>query len=92
MENKTAYLLFSQVLEEEIQGWQKFRRTLRKEDQQVFDRLFEKARLHVEAGSKASGPWPFETILISILVEQEKEMVELREKIEGQGGGQGKIK
>ena len=74
MENKTADLPFRQVLEEEIQGWQKFRRTLRKEDQQVFDRLFEKARLHVEAGSKASRPWPFETILISILVEQEKEM------------------
>lgn len=32
------------------------RRTLRKEDQQVFDRLFEKAKLHVEAGSKTSRP------------------------------------
>ena len=83
MENKTADLPFSQVLEEEIQGWQKFRRALRKEDQQVFDQLFEKARLHVEAGSKASRPWPFETILISILVEQEKEMVELRKRMEG---------
>jgi len=82
MKNEMADLPFSQVLEEEIQGWQKFRRTLRKEDQYVFDRLFEKARLHVEAGSKASRPWPFETILISILVEQEKEMVELRKKIE----------
>ena len=78
MENKTSDLPFSQVLEEEIQGWQKFRRTLRKEDQQVFDRLFEKARLHVEAGSKVSRHWPFETILIAILVEQEKEMKELR--------------
>jgi hypothetical protein len=85
MENKTSDLPFSQVLEEEIQGWQKFRRTLRKEDQQVFDRLFEKARLHVEAGNKASRPWPFEIILISILVEQKKELVELRLKIEGHG-------
>jgi len=78
MENETPNLPFSQVLEEEIQGWQKFRRTLRKEDQRVFDRLFEKARLHVEAGSKVSRHWPFETILIAILVEQEKEMKELR--------------
>ena len=61
----------------------KFRRTLRKEDQQVFDRLFEKARFHVEAGSKASRPWPFETILISILVEQEKEIEEVRLRMEG---------
>jgi hypothetical protein len=28
-------------------------------------------------------PWPFEVILVSILLEQEKEMVELREKIDG---------
>ena len=81
MENKTADLPFSQALDEEIQEWQKFRRTLRKEDQYVFDRLFEKARLHVEAGSKASRPWPFETILISILVEQEKEMVDLGSRL-----------
>ena len=58
-----------------------FRRALRKEDQAVFDQLFEKARLHVEAGANASRPWPFETILISMLLEQEKEMEEVREKM-----------
>ncbi len=36
---------------------------LRKED---FDQLFEKARLHAEAGRSASKPRPFEIILISI--------------------------
>jgi hypothetical protein len=56
---------------------------LRKEDQQVFDQLFEKAKFHVEAGGNAARPWPFETILISILLEQEKEMDELRKKISG---------
>ena len=50
---------------------------------EVFDQLFEKARLHVEAGASASRPWAFETILISILVEQEKELVDLRLRIEG---------
>ena len=70
-------------MEQEIQEWKKFRWALRKEDQQVFDQLLEKSRLHVEAGNNASRPWPFETILISILVEQEKALVELREKIEG---------
>ena len=83
-------LTFSQVLEQEIQGWKKFRWALRKEDQEVFDQLFEKAKLHVEAGSKASRPWPFDIILISILVEQEKEMDELRERIGGKGKGEGK--
>lgn len=74
-------LPFSQILEQEIQEWRKFRRGLRKEDQQFLDRLFEKAKLHVQAGVYASRPWPFETILISILVEHEKALVALREKL-----------
>lgn len=74
-------LPFSQVLEQEIQEWRKFRRGLRKEDQQFLDRLFERARLHVQAGVYASRPWPFETILISILIEHEKALVELRSLI-----------
>jgi hypothetical protein len=74
-------LPFSQVLEQEVQEWRKFRRGLRKEDQQFLDRLFEEARLHVQAGVYASRPWPFETILISILLEHEKALVELRSKL-----------
>ena len=79
-------LPFNQILEQEIQEWKKFRRALRKEDQQFLDALFEKARLHVEAGVSASRPWPFETILISILLEHEKALVELRSRIEMYGG------
>ena len=74
-------LPFSRVLEQEVQEWKKFRRGLRKEDQQFLDRLFEEARLHVQAGVYASRPWPFETILISILLEHEKALVELRAKL-----------
>ena len=74
-------LPFSQVLDQEAQEWRKFRRGLRKEDQQFLDRLFEEARLHVQAGVYASRPWPFETILISILLEHEKALVELRAKL-----------
>jgi hypothetical protein len=60
---------------------EKFREALRKEDQQFLDGLFEKARLHVEAGGNSSRPWPFETILMWILLEQEKAIRELRSKI-----------
>ena len=85
-------LPFSEVLEQEVQEWKKFQSALRKEDQQFLDRLFEKARLHVQAGGCASRPWPFETILISMLLEHEKALVELRSKIKtheeqvGKGG------
>jgi len=54
---------------------------LRKEDQQILDQLFERTRLYVEAGDRVSRPWPFETILISMLLEQEKALAELRSKI-----------
>lgn len=74
-------LPFSKILEEELQEWRKFRRGLRKEDQRFLDRLFEKARLHVQAGVYASRPWPFETILISILLEHEKALAELKERV-----------
>jgi hypothetical protein len=88
MENKMTNLPFSQILEQEIHEWQKFRRALRKEDQEVFDQLFEKARLHAEAGGLAGRAWPFETILISMLLEQEKTLGELRSKIEGYEGAE----
>jgi len=74
-------LPFSQVLEREYEDWKKFRRALRREDQQVLDRLFDRARLHVQAGSYASRPWPFETILFSIVLELEKELVGLQAKL-----------
>src|SRR5512139_754792 len=77
-------LPFRQVVELKVEEWKKFRRALRKEDQQFLDRLFEKARLHVHAGVYASRPWPFETILISMLLEHEKVLFELRSKLKVQ--------
>ncbi len=71
-------LPYRQVLEREYNEWKKFRRGLRKEDQKVFDRLFDLARLHVQAGVYASHPWPLEAILISILLEHHKALEELR--------------
>ena len=74
-------LPYSQILERECQDWKKFRRGLRREDQTVLDRLFDLARLHVQAGVYASRPWPLETILVSILIEQEKALAALRTKL-----------
>ncbi len=78
-------LPFSRVLEQEVQEWKKFRRGLRKEDQQFLDHLFEEARLHVQAGVYASRPWPFETILVSILIEHEKALVALKSQLQALG-------
>ncbi len=72
-------LPYSHVWEEERSRWLKFRRALRKEDQVHLDRLFELARLHLQAGVYASNPWPLESMLLSMLLEHQKALIALRE-------------
>lgn len=72
---------YSQVWEEERRRWQKFRRALRKEDQVHLDRLFESARLHLQAGAYAAHPWPLESMLLSMLLEQHKTLSALEARV-----------
>jgi|UniRef100_A0A7C5ALV7 hypothetical protein len=74
-------LPYSQVWEEERERWRKFRRALRKEDQAHFDRLFEAARLHLQAGVYAAHPWPLESMLLAMLLEHEKALSRLSERL-----------
>ncbi|MFZ5454006.1 MAG: hypothetical protein ACOZF2_19320 [Thermodesulfobacteriota bacterium] len=75
-------LPYSHVWEEERSRWLKFRRALRKEDQAHFDRLFELARLHLQAGVYASNPWPLESMLLSMLLEHEKALSAIKERLQ----------
>lgn len=50
----------------------KFRRALRKEDQELFDHLFDEAQMQVQGGVFASFPEPMVPILLSLLIAQEK--------------------
>lgn len=70
------------VLEEMIEEWQGFRKALRKEDRAAFDRLMERARKHASAASYDTRTDPVESLFMSILLEQGKEIEELRKKIE----------
>ncbi len=79
---------YTQIVDQERSRWQKFRRALRKEDQGHFDQLFELARLHTQAGVYASQPWPMEVILMSMLLEHQKALAALAERVrrlEGEG-------
>ena len=75
-------LPYSQVWEAERQRWQKFRRALRKEDQAHLDRLFESARLHLQAGVYASNPCPLESMLLSMLLEHQKDLMALKKRLQ----------
>jgi hypothetical protein len=82
-------LPFSQVLEREYEEWKKFRRALRKEDQEAFDRLFDRAKLHVQAAAYTSHPWPLESILLSVCLEHEKLLMDILEKLKKGDGDAG---
>jgi len=70
------------VLEELIADWKAFRKALRKQDREAFDRLMEKARTHASAASYDPRLDPMESVFMSILVALEKEIEELRKKVE----------
>jgi hypothetical protein len=59
-------------MESERERLKPFRRALSKEDQEAFDRLFDRAKMHTSAGVYMACPWPMETILLSVCLEHGK--------------------
>ena len=68
---------FTYVLNKEKKNLQNFRRALKKEDQQILDELWERARKHIQACSFSSFPLPMEGILLSMCIELMKEIKQL---------------
>ena len=52
--------------------------TSERKDQAILDRLFDGAKLHIQAGVMVSRPWPFETIIMAIVLEQHKRLERLQ--------------
>ena len=73
----------TQIIRAEQRAFNAFRRTLRREDQLLFDRLFALANNHVAAISQANHALPFEAILLAMLIEQERRIDQLEQKING---------
>ena len=61
----------------------RFRRALRREDQLALDDLLASARHHLAAAAYASHLLPFETLLLAMLVEEHKQVLDLRRQLEG---------
>ena len=75
----TYNMLILQELEKE--EWRKFRRALRKDDQELFDELFIAPKTQMQAGAYASSARPFEMMLLCMLIELKKELRLLEQKI-----------
>jgi hypothetical protein len=68
---------FTMVLQQEMESWSKFRRGLRREDQDALDDLFRAARLQLAGSAYAARPIPFESIVMAMLVAQQRRIAAL---------------
>ena len=71
----------TQIILDEQQALANFRRALRREEQQIFDELFARARKHVMSINQANHVLPFEAILLSMMVELMHDIVKLQNQL-----------
>ncbi len=71
-------LSFNQKILSIESEWSKFRRALRKEDQELLDDLFGFAKYHSAPSSYFSTPNPMEPVLMAMLIELLKEVRRLK--------------
>ncbi len=68
----------TQVFLHEQESFLRFRRALRRSDQKALDDLFAAAHKHLAAAAYASHALPFEVFLLSMLLEEHKQVLRLR--------------
>jgi hypothetical protein len=72
----------TQAFLEEQGSFARFRRALRRSDQIVLDDLFASARQHLAAAAYAAHALPLEVFMLSMLLEEHKEIMRLRVLVE----------
>ena len=72
----------TQAYLQEQKALNRFRRALRRSDQIVLDDLLTAARQHLAAAAYAAHPLPFETFLLSMLLEEHKRVLRLQRLLE----------
>ena len=73
----------TQVFLQEQESFSRFRRALRRSDQQALDDLFAAAHQHLAAAAFASHALPFEIFLLAMLLEEHKEIQRLQRIVAG---------
>lgn len=72
----------TQAFLQEQESFRRFRRALRRSDQQALDDLFAAAHQHLAAAAYAAHALPFEVFLLAMLLEEHKQVLSLRQSIE----------
>lgn len=73
---------YRQALEAEIKGWEGFRKALRGRELEVFDKMMNACRTYASAGGMATRTILAEAMFMSILLNQQKELMEIKESLE----------
>jgi len=68
----------TQVFLKEQESFLRFRRALRRSDQKALDDLFAAAHKHLAAAAYAAHALPFEVFLLSMLLEEHKQVLRMR--------------
>jgi hypothetical protein len=76
---------FREQIQQAAEHWVKFRRTLRREDQQHFDRLFRIVRSYTYAATYQCHDNPMEAIVLSIALGQEKRLEAIERALQQAG-------
>lgn len=72
---------YRQALEGEVRRWKGFRKALRGKDVEAFDEMMKVCRIHASAAGMATRPVLAEAMFMSILLGQQKELMEIRESL-----------
>jgi hypothetical protein len=72
----------TQAFLQEQESLSRFRRALRRSDQVALDDLFAAARQHLAAAAYAGHALPFDVFLLAMLLEEHKEVMRLRHRLE----------
>ena len=80
---------FRQLIDDAIARWSKFRRALRREDQEYFDRMFRRVRSYTQAATYQASDNPMEAILLSIALDHEKRLDVLERTVQPPESGVG---
>jgi len=75
---------YRKEIDEIKEEWNNYRRALRGEERDVFDQLIKHAKVHQTAGEEQGHYKAMETFFLSILLEQQMEIMRLKRKLKGQ--------
>ena len=72
---------YRMALDREVQRWSGFARALRREDRTTFEQIMDICRNYASAGSNATRPILFESMVLSILLHQQKILNKIERKL-----------